>query len=184
MRFAVVLAMLVCACAPAAPRYFVDSDWRKLDPLLRERYAAFFTVIFDDTDTREPDLRPLKSDIERTPVDARNFEALRAVAIAYFELNYRAETQITDGLYLGNSFRAAQLAAVPWKAYGLVDDAGLRDAILDFFRDVGTGDKLGSERTAHRLAGIVESLQKKEDDPARLERIRRIGGKLRALSQP
>ncbi len=184
MRIAVVLAMLVCACAQAAPRYAVDSDWRKLDPVLRERYAAFFTVIFDDTDTREPDLRPLRSDIERMPVDARNFEALRAVAIAYFELNYRAETQTTDGLYLGNSFRTAQLAAVPWKAYGLVDDGGLRDAILDFFEDVGTGEKPGSERTAHRLAGIVESLEKKEHDRARLERIRRIGGELRAREQP
>lgn len=184
MRIAVVMAVLVCACAQADLRYEVDSDWRQVDPGLRERYAAFFTVIFDDSEAREPDLRPLRSDIERTPVDARNFGALRAVAIAYFELNYRAETQTADGMYLGNSFRAAHLAAVPWKAYGLVDDAGLRDAILDFFQDVATGEKPGSERTAHRLAGIVESLEKKEGDPARRERIDRIGAELRARSQP
>ena len=73
-------------------------------------------------------------------------------------------------------------AAVPWRAYSEVDDGSLRDAILDFFQDVGSGDKPGSAKTAHRLARIVESLEKKEDDPARLERIRRISEELRARS--
>jgi hypothetical protein len=182
MRTGVLLATLALACAaPApAPRYTVEREWRDLDPALQERYPAYFTVIFSDADTREPDLRPLRRDIEHTPVDGRNYQALHAAAIGYFELNYRAERQTGDGLYLGNSFRAAHLAAVPWKAYGLVDDENLRDAILDFFDDVGSGGKAGTSKTAYRLATTVESLEKKESDPARRDRIRRIGAELRA----
>jgi hypothetical protein len=181
MRSGILLAILACACAQsAAPRYAVGPEWRQMDAGMLERYPAFFEVIFDDRDTREPDLRPLRRDLEHLPVDGRNYEALRAVAIGYFELNFRAETRKDDGLYLGNSFRAAHLAAVPWKAYGQVDDPGLRDAILDFFADVGSGEKAGTGHTAYRLAGIVESLEKKEDDPGRADRIQRIAAELRA----
>ncbi len=182
MRPWLALAMFGLACAGAAPVYHLGENWREPSPHLLESYSDFFEVIFDDRDTREPDLRPLRRDLERAPVDARNYDALHAVAIAYFELNYRAETTPGDGLYLGNSFRAAHLAAVPWRAYSEIEDPPLRGAILDFFADVGSGDKPGSAKTAHRLARIVDSLEAKESDPGRRERIRNIAAELRARS--
>lgn len=179
IRAAVLLVALGCA-GDSGMSYSVATDWRgEPDSELLERYPEFFRVIYNDSDTRDPDLRPLRRDMEHVPVDRWNYGALRAVAIAYFELNFRAETNRGDGLYLGNSFRAAHLVAIPWKAYGQVDDGPLRDAILDFFEDVGSGDKQQSGGTAHRLAGIVESLEGKETDPARIARIRRITGELR-----
>ena len=46
---------------------------------LRPLYPDYFEVILDPADTREPDLRPLRDDIEREPVGARNFDALHAM---------------------------------------------------------------------------------------------------------
>jgi hypothetical protein len=129
-------------------------------------------VILDPGSTRDPDLRPLRHDIERQPVDRFNYDALNAVAVGYFELNYRAGLQ--GPTYFADNFRAAKLLAVPWKAYGLTDDPGLRDAILDFFEDAGSGEKLGTAATAPRLARIVASLEAKESDPDRRARILRL----------
>ncbi len=152
---------------------------------LHPRYIEFFALILDPAKTGEPDVRPLRDDLEHTPVDRRNFDALNAVAIAYFETNYRAEEGRGEGLtYLGLSQRAAKLLAVPWRAYGETESASLRDAILDFFEDAGSGEKLHSAATAPRLARIVESLEKKEADPVRRERIRALTAALHATGSP
>jgi hypothetical protein len=138
---------------------------------LRPRYPAFFDVILDTGTARMPDTRRVRDDLERTPVDRRNFDALNAVAIAYFEINYRAEQDRGTLGYLGLSQNAAKLLAVPWRAYGETGNARLRSAILDFFEDATRGGKLASAATAPRIAQIVASLERKESDPARRARI-------------
>jgi hypothetical protein len=147
-------------------------------------YPDYFDRVLDPSDTRDLDLRPLRGDLEQEPVDRRNFDALNAIAIGYFEINYRAETAVEGSFYLGNSFRAAHLLAVPWRAYGEVRDPRLRESILDFFEDAGSGDKLGSASTAPRLARIVASLEPKENDPARRARIERLARRLQAVEVP
>ena len=174
------LAMIGCAGSGDAMGYrlarsgdhWADNGERSVVAELRASYPRFFEVILDPGDTRDPDLRPLRRDLERAPVDRRNFDALNAVAIAYFELNYRA--QAAPG-------RAAHLLAIPWRAYGEVQDGALRDAILDFFEDAGSGEKLGTAATAPRLASIVASLEPKEQNPERRARIQRLASRFEAL---
>jgi len=189
--FVVCLAIVGCAANGDAMGYrlahsgenWADDGERTLVADLRERYPSFFEVILDPGDTRDPDVRLLRSDLEHVPVEARNFDALNAVAIAYFELNYRAQSARGGGFYLGNSFRAAHLLAIPWRAYSEVQDAALRDAILDFFEDAGSGEKLGTAATAPRLADIVASLAPKEQDPERRARIERLASEFEALGR-
>lgn len=192
MRAALAVLLLALACAPDAdPRSYrlagtgeswADTEDRFVVAELRQRYPEFFRVILDPGDTREPDLRPLRRDIEQFPVDQRNFDALNAVAIAYFELNYRAEADPGGSFYLGNSFRATHLVAIPWSAYGKVADARFRDAVLDFFEDAASGTKLGTTGTAPRLERIVASLEAKEGEPGRRARIRRLTAEIRSRS--
>lgn len=188
MRVAAGLALAACltlACAtptkdggPARYRLSgTGEEWRgaeddRLFADLHRRYPAFFRQVLDPAQRGDLDLRPVRRDLEHLPVDRRNFDALNAVAISYFELNHRAEADPGGPGYFDNSFRAAKLLAVPWKAYGLVEHAELRDAILDFFEDAGTGGKLDTATTAPRLARIVGSLESKETDGVRRERIR------------
>ena len=70
------------------------------------------------------------------------------------------------------SFQSAKLLAVPWRAYGEIDDAALRDAILDFFEDIARGEKQLAARTAPRVKTTVAALTRKETDPVRLARIK------------
>ncbi len=190
----IALALALVACAPAAGdpmSYRLDDDddpfWSEGgdDPMLtalRARYPAFFDQVLDPSRSDEANLRELRDDLEHRPVDQRNYDALNAVAIAYFEINHRAEAQRGEGLgYMSLSFRSAKLVAVPWRAYGEIDDPDLRDAILDFFADASSGRKLGSRRTAPRLRRVVESLGPKESDPARRARIDAIVADLQAL---
>jgi hypothetical protein len=180
----VLLACLACASAPLPGGYrFADSgshwtggDAPEIDDLM-QRYPFYFAIILDPASTQDPNLQPLRHDIERDPVDTFNFDALNAVAVGYFELNYRAGLQ--GATYFADNFRAAKLLAVPWKAYGLIDDPSLRDAILDFFEDAGSGAKLGTAATAPRLARIVASLEAKESDPDRRARILRLADALK-----
>jgi hypothetical protein len=193
------LLAISCAGAPTPPaanpmRYRLSHSgtyWdvvgtdRVLDDL-RPRYPAFFDVVLDPAYTEDADLRPLRRDLEHVPVDRRNYDALNAIAIAYFELNYRAEAlrDRADMAFLGSSIRVAHLVAIPWRAYGEIHDSRLRDAILDFFEDVSEGEKLGSAATRGRLARVVASLEKKEADPARRARIREIAAHLAADAGP
>jgi len=144
------------------------------DPVLddlRPRYPVLLGQVFDASTRGDFDTRSVRRDLEHVPVDRRNFDALNAVAISYFELNHRAQADPGGAGYFDNSFRAAKLLGVPWKAYGLMADAALRDAILDFFEDAGSGEKLDTATTAPRLARIVASLEAKEADPGRRARI-------------
>jgi len=138
---------------------------------LLPRYPAYFDVILDPSDSREPDLREIRDDLERNDVDRRNFDALNAIAVGYFELNYRAQSDRGGSRYLSDSFRAAKLLAVPWRAYGEVEDPRVREAILDFFEDAATGEKLSARETAGRIRPIVAALEQKESDPERQRRI-------------
>jgi len=155
----------------------VAGDDRVLEDLHR-RYPEFLGHVLDPMQRGDFDLRSIRRDLEHVPVDRRNFDALNAIAISYFELNHRAEADPGGPGYFDDSFRAAKLLALPWKAYGLVDDPDLRDAILDFFEDAGTGGKLDTASTAPRLARIVESLESKETDAVRLARIRSLSDRL------
>ena len=194
LHHATALAMLVAlACAsPASPeRYRLTRSGTHWDIShgdavledLRPRYPEFFGVLLDPAQQRLPNLVPLRDDLEHLPVDRRNFDALNALAIGYFEMNFRAEAQrsASEGFkYLYDSQRAAKLLAVPWRGYGETDDPRLRSAILDFFDDAGNGDKLSAAETSGRIGPIVESLVRKEADPARLERIHQIVGQITA----
>lgn len=160
--------------------WYVSGADRVFDDV-RARYPAFFDVILDPNTARVPSLLVLRDDLERVPVDRRNFDALNAVAIAYYETNDRAESGRGDGFnYLALSQRSAKLLAVPWRAYGETDDPLLRTAIVDFFEDAGSGEKLNTERTAPRLSAIVSSLAKKELDPQRIARIDALSRSLKA----
>ena len=149
---------------------------------LRPRYSPFFDAVFNRSADHELDLRPLRDDLELKPVDRHNYDALNAIAIAYFELNARAESDRGGSSYLADSFRSAKLVAVPWRAYIEVESGPLRDAILDFFEDIARGEKQGSAATAARLERTVSSLEKKESDPERLGRIHSISETLQRLS--
>jgi hypothetical protein len=164
--------------------HWADTGERRVVAELRGLYPAFFEIVLDPSRTTEPDLRPLRADLERAPVDRRNFDALNALAVAYFELNYRAEAERGGSRYLGHSLRTTGLLAVPWRAYGEVQDPALRDAILDFYQDAGSGEKLGTARTASRLASIVADLERKESDPARRQRIVQLAAALRGEPAP
>ena len=144
------------------------------------RYPEFFAIVLDPTRNHDINLRRLRDDLEHQPADRRNYDALNALAIGFFELNYRAESRRGSFGYLRTSYRATHILAVPWRAYGEVSEPELRDAILDFFEDVASGEKLGTARTAGRLIRIVESLERKEPDAARAARIRDLGARLRA----
>jgi hypothetical protein len=146
------------------------------------RYPELFATLTAGG-TEELDLRPLRDDLERRPVDRRNYDALNAVAVAYFEINYRAEQRRGELVYLTHSFQAARLLAVPWRAYGEIEEGALRDAILDFFEDSASGEKLATRRTAGRLTKVVASFEKKESDPARLARIRALVERLEELER-
>ncbi len=181
-----IAAMLACVTRSDSNRYRlagsgdhwdVAGEDRVFDDL-RPRYESFFDVVLDPNTTRMPDVLGVRGDLERTPVDHRNYDALNAVAIAYFETNFRAEGDRGTLQYLSLSQNAAMLLAVPWRAYSQTGDTGLREAILDFFEDAGGGEKLRSAATAPRLARIVASLAKKEDDPVRRARIQAIARNL------
>ena len=193
-RHAVLLAIaatIAAACAkPSDPERYrlthsgahwdVVGDDRVFDDV-RPRYPEFFAVILDPAARQEASLQRIRDDLEHRPPDRRNYDALNAVAIAYFEMNYRAESDRGAGFgYLSRSFQAAKLLAVPWRAYAVSDDSQLRNAILDFFEDAGSGEKLGSSATAPRLVRVVASLERKEEDPARLARIRDITASITA----
>jgi hypothetical protein len=145
---------------------------------LRPRYPELFVKVLDPDARGDLDLRAVRRDLEHVPVDRRNYDALNAVAISYFEINHRAESDPGAPGYFDDSFRAAKLLAVPWKAYGLVPEPALRDAILDFFEDAGHGGKRNTASTAPRLAQIVASLEAKETDEGRRRRIRALAASL------
>jgi len=191
--------LLCCAGAGNAPdplRYRLadsGSHWDRVgdDAVLEDltpRYPEFFELVLDPSRSDEPDLLGLRDDLERSPVDRRNFDALNAVAVGYFETLFRQEAARADASadlsFLGLGFRSAKLVAVPWRAYGEIEDAALRDAILDFFEDAGSGEKQGSLAAIGRLPRIVDSLVKKEGDADRRRRIESLRDEILARAAP
>jgi len=183
------LALAACA-APAGPtgveRYRLtgpdpgqdgSADGTLLEEL-RSRYPVLLRQVFDPDLRGDLDLRAVRRDLEHVPVDRRNFDALNAVAISYFELDQRARLDPGGPAYFDHSFRAAKLLAVPWRAYGAVAEPALRGAILDFFEDAGADGKRHGAATAARLGPIVTSLEAQEDDPGRRARIRSLARSL------
>lgn len=184
--------LLACAHGSSPLRYRLAHSGTHWDVVggdrvleeLRPRYPDFFEVVLDPTRSDEPPVRRLRDDLEQRPVDRRNFDALNTIAIGYFELNYRSEAAREGGRigFLSSAYRAAHLLAIPWRAYGEIDDPSLREAILDFFEDAGTGAKLGASATAGRLARIVGSLGPKEPDADRRRRIEALTARLESLT--
>lgn len=169
--------------AGSGSHWDVVGNDRVVDDLL-PRYPEFFAVVLDPARTDEADLLPLRDDLEADPVTRSNYDALNAVAVGYFELNHRGEAalraQSAGGVgFLTSGFRAAHLLGIPWRAYGEIEDAELRDAILDFFEDAASGTKLATARTVGRLERIVGSLVSKEPDPDRARRIEELVAEIR-----
>jgi hypothetical protein len=182
---------LLLACASPQRYRLAESgaEWRSSgnDEVLADlepRYPAFFAVVLDPGRTQDLDILPLRQDLEEGTGRAP-FDALNAVAIAYFELNSRAqrglEAETGSAHYLADSFRATKLLSIPWRAYAEVENPRLRDAILDFYEDIARGEKRDAAVSAPRITRTVASLEKKEEDPARLARIRGLTARLREL---
>ncbi len=188
----IALAAALAACAartePLDPlRYRLadigsetEGDWnpRRDDSRLRDlaaRYPEFFESVWGPRSDGEPNLLPLRDDLERSPVGRRNYDALNAVAAGYFRTLFLQEAARTDESadldFLKLGFRSAKLVAVPWRAYQEIADSNLRDAILDFFEDAGSGHKTGSRAAIGRLPRIIDSLAAKEPDGTRRRRI-------------
>lgn len=179
------------AAPPSAERYRLEASGTHWDEVGGDRvvesllpvYPEFFDVVLEPAESREPDLRRIRDDLEREPVTRANYDALNAVAIGYFELNYRAQAERGGDRFFADSFRAAKLLAVPWRAYGEVEEPRLREAILDFLEDAGTGEKLLARETAARIEPIVASLEEKEGDPGRRQRIARLRTRILAAER-
>jgi hypothetical protein len=137
----------------------------------RAAYPVVFRVVDDPKRAEEVDTRELRRDLSHLPVDERNYRALRAIAVAFFELHARAEQHRGRGNYLGYSFEATKLLAIPWRLYGEIPDSSLRSAILDFYEDVLFGEKPGLGPVRGRYTRTVADLARKESEPDLLERI-------------
>jgi hypothetical protein len=140
---------------------------------LSARYPELFAVLERGYGTEDADVRVVRADLVRDPSDASSYDALNSVAVVFFELHRRAErSRAGNGLgFLGSSFRATKVMAVPWRAYGDVKDTRLRSSIVDFFEDLLLGNKAGMRASRGRFTPTVESLLKWEDDPALRSRI-------------
>lgn len=197
LRAQVALCVLVSGCAtPAAEpaRYRLGASGSHWDVVgedrvfddLAPRYPDFFEIVVDPSRSEDLPLEELRDDLEKRPVDRANYDALNAIAIGYYEMNHRGELarDAGDVAFLSAGFRAAKLVAVPWRAYMEIEDEALRRAIVEFFEDVATGEKLGSERTMGRLARIVESLASRESDPALRARLELLTERLLAAIPP
>ncbi len=188
-----VLLIGACASEPELHRYRLvgsGSAWSggehgTVIAELRERYPAYFEIVLDPTSPVDPDLRPLRRDLEKHPVDRANFDALNAIAIGYFEMNARTRPDSDTGeggsTYFADSFRTAKLIAVPSRAYSEILDPSLRDAILDFFEAIAADQKPWTRAAGTHLVRILGSLEQQESDPVRKARIRQLVTQLRNL---
>jgi hypothetical protein len=183
-----VCVALLLGCASPQRYRLAESgaEWRssgndRVLADLRDRYPDFFTVVLDPSRTQDLDILRIRWDLEEGTGRAP-FDALNAVAIGYFELNSRAqrglESEEGGAHYFADSFRATKLLSIPWRAYGDVESPQLRDAILDFYEDIARGEKRDAAGSAPRITRTVASLEKKETDPQRLERIRDLTARL------
>jgi hypothetical protein len=141
---------------------------------LSAKYPEFFEVLTAGYVSEDADARVVRADLVREPTDASSYDGLNAIAVVFFELHRRAERARGGGasVFLRANFRATKVMAVPWRAYGEVDDSRLRSSILDFYEDLLLGNKPGLRAARGRFTPTVESLLKWETDPdlrARIE---------------
>ena len=121
---AIVIASLLVACAsppPSPERYRLSAATDRWDVIgsdavledLAPRYPEFYAALFESGKSVERPAHDLRQDLERSPVTRSNYDALNSIAIAYFEINHRAESQRhSEGLgYLSTSFESAKLLA-------------------------------------------------------------------------
>jgi hypothetical protein len=148
----------------------------------RSDYPEVFRGVDDPVRPGELDVRGLRRDLSRVPVDDRNYRALYAVAVAFFELHERAERDRGGGLYFAYSFQATKMMAIPWGLYAEIPERGLRASILDFYEDVLFGEKPGLEAVRGRYTRVVADLSRKETDPELRARIARIVARARELT--
>ena len=148
----------------------------------RVDYPELFAAVDAPDRLEEIDTRILREDLSRQPVGSRNYRALWATALAFFELHQRAEKQRGGGLYFAYSFQATKMIAVPWRPYGELPDPKLRSAILDFYEDVLFGAKPGLSAVRGRYIRIVSDLGEKERDPALRTRIGEMVGRAEDLT--
>jgi hypothetical protein len=181
--------VLATACAHVERYRLTDSgaEWRTAgrDALLEDlapRYPDFFEVVLDPQQHEDPPILALRDDIEADGDGRERFDALNAVAIAYFEFNSRAQRGLEDDSqgahYFSDSFRATKLLSIPWRAYADIEDPALRDAIVDFYTDIARGGKRDAATTAPRVTRLVVSLEDKEPDAERKQRIRALAADL------
>ena len=115
-------------------------------------------------------------------MDRRNFDALNAVAIAYFELNYRAEAAACRVEAASSSSSGLSRAPICSRCRGArtgrleATPCAMRPR---FLRRRRHRDKLSTARTIGRLEAIVGSLSTKEPDPRRATRIRELVARIR-----
>jgi hypothetical protein len=145
-------------------------------------YPEVFRAVDDPDETGELDVRGLRRDLGHVPVDDRNYRALYAVAVAFFELHERAELDRGGERYFAYSFQATKMMAIPWRLYGEIPEPGLRSIILDFYEDVLFGDKPGLEVVRGRYTRVVADLARKEADPQLRARIAGLVGRARELT--
>ena len=93
--------------------------------------------------------------LEGPEVDRRNFDALNAIAVGYFELNFRAESDRGGDLYFADSPRRQPPRDTVARLRGRSD--ALRDAILDFSRTPRPATAEARD-TAGRIVPIIQSL--------------------------
>ncbi|MBW2274766.1 MAG: hypothetical protein JRG96_15975 [Deltaproteobacteria bacterium] len=186
---ALVALLLSCTDSERYRLAGSGAEWRSSgsDEILADlqpRYPDFFAVVLEPSRTQDLEILKIREDLEEGHGRAP-FDALNAVAVAYFELNSRAERGLEDetggARYLVDSFRATKLLSIPWRAYADIEDPRLRDAILDFYEDIARGEKRDAGASALRITRTVASLEKKEADPARLARIRGLTARLLEL---
>lgn len=193
LRTLAIVLLIACASPTQDPNRYRLSDsgpeWRSagddrvLDDL-RRRYPEFFSELLDPAWSEDLSILDLREDLESPDAGRRRYDALNAVAVGYFELNARAQSAVERGdgsHYFSDSFRAAKLLSVPWRAYADIEDPALREAIIDFFEDVARGGKRHAADTAPRVLRTIESLAAKEPDPVRRGRIERVAAALRIV---
>jgi hypothetical protein len=148
----------------------------------RAAYPEVFRIVDNPHQTGDVDERPLRRDLSHSPVDERNYRALRAVAVAFFGLHERAERERGKDHYFSYSVQATKMVAIPWRFYGEVPDTALRSVILDFFEDVLFGEKPGLSRVRGRYTRVVADLARKESDEALRTRIEDLVNRARLLN--
>ncbi|MEE8473821.1 MAG: hypothetical protein V3T01_00625, partial [Myxococcota bacterium] len=117
-------------------------------------------------------IEALRADLEHEPADRRCFDALNAMALAYFRIQAEQRDVGSRLELLRISLRSANVCAELPRIYNKISDPSLRNAILDFFEDTLHREKATPGRMPRRLVQLVESMQCGEGDSQRIASLR------------